>query len=96
MELAGFARVALRPGEKKEVAFEVAPSQLAFVQPDGSFLTEHGEVRVLVGSSSEDIRLQGNYFVTKDQVIAGRDRAFFAKARITEVSGEGEADGTAV
>jgi beta-glucosidase len=81
-ELQGFARVALQPGEQKTVRFTVAPSQMAFVDEDGKWKIEKGEIEVQLGSSSEDIRLQGSYFVTKDAWLEGRDSAFYAKAEI--------------
>jgi beta-glucosidase len=58
-ELRGFERVALRPGEKKTVAFTLAGEKLSFwdVKTHG-FVVEPGAFDVLIGSSSEDIRVQ--------------------------------------
>ena len=81
-ELQGFARVELQPGEQKTVCFTVAPSQMAFVDEDGKWKIEKGEIEVQLGSSSEDIRLRGSYCVTKDAWLEGRDRAFYAQAEI--------------
>ena len=81
-ELQGFARVALQPGEEKAVRFTVAPSQMAFVDEDGRWKIEKGEIEVQLGSSSEDIRLRGSYFVTNDAWLEGRDRVFYAKVEI--------------
>lgn len=81
-ELQGFARVELQPGEEKAVRFTVAPSQMAFVDEDGKWKIEKGEIEVQLGSSSEDIRLRGSYFVTNDAWLEGRDRAFYAKVEI--------------
>ena len=81
-ELQGFARVELQPGEEKAVSFTVAPSQMAFVDEDGKWKIEKGEIEVQLGSSSEDIRLRGRYFVTNDAWLEGRDRAFYAKVEI--------------
>ncbi len=36
MQLAAFTRVTLRPGESKEVSFEIDPRQLSLVLPDGT------------------------------------------------------------
>lgn len=57
-ELRGFERVALRPGQKKTVAFTLAGEKLSFwdVKTHG-FVVEPGAFDVLVGSSSEDIRV---------------------------------------
>ena len=81
-ELQGFARVELQPGEQKTVCFTVAPSQMAFVDEDGKWKIEKGEIEVQLGASSEDIRLTGSYTVTKNAWIEGRDRAFYAGVEI--------------
>lgn len=82
-ELAGFKRVTLKPGEKKTVAFEVAASQMAFLDRDMRWKIEKGSIGVEIGSSSEDIRLTGEYLVKNDGWIEGRNRAFYAKAEIS-------------
>lgn len=78
-ELAGFKRVSLKPGEKKTVVFEVMASQMAFLDRDMRWKVEKGVIGVEVGSSSEDIRLTGEYNVINDSWIEGRKRAFYAK-----------------
>ncbi|MEA3246379.1 MAG: glycoside hydrolase family 3 N-terminal domain-containing protein [Gemmatimonadota bacterium] len=59
MQLAGFARVALAPGEAKAVAFTITPEQLSLLDVDFRRVVEPGRFRVMVGASSEDIRLRG-------------------------------------
>ena len=59
MSLAGFARVHLSPGEEREVAFRVSPKQLRLLNQAMRWVVEPGEFRVMVGSSSRDIRLRG-------------------------------------
>ena len=48
-ELAGFERIALRPGEKKTVEFTLTPRQLAPIGPDGKHMSAPGTVQVWVG-----------------------------------------------
>lgn len=57
-ELKGFQRVALGPGETKQVRFHLHASLFSF--PDGTMqeVTEPGLFRIMVGSSSKDIRLR--------------------------------------
>jgi beta-glucosidase len=57
MQLAGFTRIRLAPGETKVVSFRLDPSQLA---PPGAPAPEPGGFRVMVGASSRDIRLSGH------------------------------------
>ena len=56
-ELRGFARVALKSGEKKTVSFAVPGAKLAFWdEKSHAFVTEKGVYELLVGASSDDIR----------------------------------------
>lgn len=81
-ELAGFRRISLKPGEKKQVVFEVHGSQMAFLDRDMRWKIEKGVIDVEVGSSSRDIRLKGEYRVRNDAWIDGRKRKFYADTRI--------------
>lgn len=51
-ELKGFRKVTLQPGEKKTVSFPITPDMLAFTRADGSFGSEPGLFRVMIGNSS--------------------------------------------
>jgi beta-glucosidase len=62
-ELKGFHRLSLAPGETRTVGFTLAAAQLAWWDGAG-WAVEPGAVRVLIGSSSEDIRLQGEVRIT--------------------------------
>lgn len=61
--LRGFAKVALAPGETKTCSFKLAPDDLALYDADLRRVVEPGRFRVMVGSSSEDIRLTGEFGV---------------------------------
>ncbi len=84
-ELAGFARVTLEPGERKQVTFKTAASQMAFLDRDMRWKIEKGVTGVEVGSSSEDIRLRGEYRVLDDAWIQGKERAFYAEVQVTDI-----------
>ncbi len=60
-ELKGFQRVSLKPGGKKTITFALAVNQLGFYDEAAKFVVEPGMVKVMVGSSSEDIRLTGKF-----------------------------------
>lgn len=81
-ELAGFKRISLNPGEKKKVIFEVAASQTAFLDKNMCWRIEKGTVDVEIGSSSEDIRLKGEYRIKETGWIKGKDRAFYAAVSV--------------
>jgi beta-glucosidase len=60
-ELKGFKRITLQPGEQKTVTFTLDVRHLGFYDTDMSFVVEPGKVEVMVGSSSQDIRLTGAF-----------------------------------
>jgi beta-glucosidase len=60
-QLAGFARVALEPGQTRTVTFTLDPSQLSFYDADMRRVIEPGEVEVAVGASSADLRARGSF-----------------------------------
>jgi beta-glucosidase len=63
--LRGFERVPLQPGEKKRVRFTVGPDDLMLLDRDMRWTVEAGRYEVLVGASSEDIRLRGTFEIVK-------------------------------
>ena len=56
--LRGFERVSLQPGESAEVTFVLTPEDLQLLDRDMRWTVEPGEFELLVGSSSQDIRLR--------------------------------------
>jgi beta-glucosidase len=63
--LRGFERLRLKPGEVKTVTFVLTPDDLALWDPGMHFVVEPGVFKVMVGSSSGDIRLSGEFEITK-------------------------------
>jgi len=59
--LRGFRRVHLKPGETRAVAFTLGPDDLALFDRHGEWRVEPGQFQVMVGSSSENIRLKGTF-----------------------------------
>jgi beta-glucosidase len=58
IQLAGFERVHLEPGQSRTVEFTVGRDQLQMLDRDMHWVVEPGAFRVLVGASSKDIRLR--------------------------------------
>jgi beta-glucosidase len=63
MELKGFEKVALEPGEKKTIHLKLTTEDLSLFDRDMNFIVEPGTFKVMVGSSSKDIRLKGEFEV---------------------------------
>jgi beta-glucosidase len=57
MELKGFQRIHLGPGEKQIVKFEVTPAMLSMLDLNLKRVVEPGMFRIMIGSSSNDIKL---------------------------------------
>lgn len=63
-ELRGFEKVALEPGESKSVTFELPKRAWAYYDVESKgWYTEEGEYRILIGASSQDIRLTETVYV---------------------------------
>lgn len=57
-ELKDFQRISLNPGEEKEVRFIITPSMLTMLDVNLQEVIEPGSFRIMIGSSSTDIRLR--------------------------------------
>ncbi|HVT12739.1 MAG TPA: glycoside hydrolase family 3 N-terminal domain-containing protein [Fimbriimonadaceae bacterium] len=60
--LRGFDRITLKPGEGKRVQMVLTPHDLEIVDAKMKWTVEPGEFRVMIGSSSEDIRLKSSFW----------------------------------
>ena len=79
-ELKGFKRITLRPGEQRTVAFTLAVTQLGFYGRDMKFVVEPGTIEVMVGSSSDDIRAEGEFEITGERTDISKIKTFFSEA----------------
>jgi beta-glucosidase len=75
-QLMGFARLALAPGERKRVRFELHASQLAFHDAKLARVVEPGAVEVMIGASSADIRLRGRFEIVGERAVIARPARF--------------------
>ncbi len=83
-ELAGFKRIMLEPGEKKRILFKLWASQTAFLDACMNWKVEKGEFEVQIGSSSEDIRQTGHFFIRESRTVDGRMRGMCAAVEVSE------------
>jgi beta-glucosidase len=63
--LKGFRRISLCPGQTQTVRLTLRPEDLSMVNAEGKWVVEPGRFEVLVGASSEDIRLRGGFEVAE-------------------------------
>ncbi len=57
LELRGFRRVSLAPGERRTVSFRLSAEQFAYVGADYRRVIEPGTIRLFAGRSSTDLAL---------------------------------------
>ena len=73
-ELRGFERIHLEPGEVRKVHFTLTPEELQMLDRSMNWIVEPGWFTVMVGSSSEDIRLEGRFeILSKDRITMPYD-----------------------
>ena len=65
MELKGFQRIHLEPGETRELHFEIGPELLRMLDKDLKEVVEPGAFKIMIGASSRDIRLTTTLNVTE-------------------------------
>lgn len=62
-QLRGFERIHLKPNETKTVNFTLSPDDLAILDKDMNWTVEPGIFKVMVGSSSVDIKLEDSFVI---------------------------------
>lgn len=67
--LRGFERVQLKRGEEKSVEFLLTPQELGLWNKHHEFVVEPGTFTVMIGRSSEDIPLKGQFEVIGGQTL---------------------------
>ena len=63
MELKGFQRVHLKPKESRDISFRLESEHLRMLDRELNWVVEPGAFRVMIGTSSKDIRLRGEVVV---------------------------------
>ena len=81
-ELKGFSRIALLPGETKTIVFRLPVNMLAFYDIDLNLVVEPGKIQIMVGSSSEDIRLCDEFLISGDSKTIIDDRIFYCPVHV--------------
>lgn len=72
-DLRGFERVHLEPGQTKNVEFKLLPlKDLWLIDKNLDRVVEPGDFEIMIGSSSEDIRLTGKLSITGKKYKCGK------------------------
>lgn len=67
--LRGFERIRLNPGEEKTAKFKLTSRDLGLWSKNDVFEVEPGSFSVMIGASSEDIRLEGSFEIKNNHII---------------------------
>jgi len=60
IELKGFQKVELKPGESKQISIEVPVQELKFLDEKMNWIVEKGTYRIMIGNSSKNLPLKQN------------------------------------
>jgi beta-glucosidase len=75
-ELKAFCRVTLDPGQERRVTFKLPIDILAYYDEKLDLVVEAGTIKVMLGSSSEDIRLQTEFEIGGARKTCIKERIF--------------------
>ncbi|RYG06025.1 MAG: hypothetical protein EOO02_01975, partial [Chitinophagaceae bacterium] len=67
LELKGFQRISLKPGESKTIRFRIGSEQLSMLDKSLKPVVEPGTFAVMIGASSKDLRLMGKLGVNASE-----------------------------
>ncbi len=81
-ELKGFTRVSLQPGQTRRVTFHLPVNQMAFYDPCLELVLEAGRIQVMVGSSSQDVRLNGEFEISGEEKTPVEQRIYFCPVEV--------------
>ncbi|MBI5353821.1 MAG: glycoside hydrolase family 3 C-terminal domain-containing protein [Chloroflexi bacterium] len=80
-ELKGYQRINLKPNEERSLTFHLPVNQLAFYNEGLDLTVEEGKIQIMLGSSSDDIRLQSEFEITNTSRV--KDRVFVCPVTVS-------------
>lgn len=82
-ELKGFKRVALEPGQKVSIHWRLPVNMLAYYDQNMNFIVDSGEIKIMIGSASDDIRLEDSFEVKGEStLVTDTNKAFISDVSI--------------
>ena len=83
IQLQGFARVSLKPGESKKVSVKMYTEQLGYYSNEGQrqWNIKAGQFVIKIGASSQDIKLQQQINLTGEAVKMPLRKYYFSEAK---------------
>ncbi len=87
-QLAGFARVALAPGEGVDVRFRVHADRTAYPNREFERIVEPGDIEVMVGTSAADLPCRGRVRLTGPLRVVGHGRQLITPVELSPAAGD--------
>lgn len=81
-ELKGFIRATLKPGQTRKIVFHLPVNLMAYYDENLKLILEKGKFIIMIGSSSQDIHLQGEYLVSGPERTPVNKREFHCPVEI--------------
>lgn len=82
-ELKGFKRIPLKAGQSVQVNLELPVNLLAFYDTQMKLIVEPGEIKLMIGSASNDIRLQSVFKITgQTSEIGQQQKAYLSTVTV--------------
>ncbi|MCD7884309.1 MAG: hypothetical protein LUI87_11505 [Lachnospiraceae bacterium] len=64
------------------MTFTMRADQFAFINKEGKWIVEEGDMQVKIGRSSADLPLQGNFYIADTREIRPAKRGFYAEVNV--------------
>ncbi|HSC67056.1 MAG TPA: fibronectin type III-like domain-contianing protein, partial [Cellvibrio sp.] len=81
--LRGFKRVSLAPDQSAQVTFTLAANQLGFYDRQMDYVLEPGKIKLMIGASSADIRLQGELDITGKTTNIAAQKIYITPVKVS-------------
>ena len=82
MQLIGFQKVKLEPGQSCEIAFDVDAEQFCFMNQNYELVVEPGKMDIMIGSDSENIHLYQEITLEGAESVIVERKNFFSKTEV--------------
>jgi len=81
-KLTGFKRIYLRSGEEAKINIKMPVNLLGFYNVEMKKIVEPGEVKIMIGSSSEDIRLDDSFTIEGKETEIGESEIYYTEVEV--------------
>ena len=82
MQLAGFRKILLNPGESRKVKFHLHTAQLGYYNENMEFVVEPGDLTLMVGTASDQIVFRKKIRLTGKAVNVMGQRVYTCPSEI--------------